>query len=65
VRVPGWYCVVRDSEYAVLIGPQDPADVEDAATLAQYLAEKADGSLRTIPHREAAARLGLSRLPPT
>jgi prevent-host-death family protein len=45
---------------AVLINPQELADLEDALALALYRAEKAAGTLQTVPHREVRTRLGLT-----
>lgn len=44
---------------AVLINPQELADLEDALALALYQADKAAGTLRTVPHTDVRARLGL------
>lgn len=44
---------------AVIISAQELEDLEDALAFAQYEAEKAAGTLRTVPHREARERLGL------
>ncbi len=44
---------------AVLINAHELADLEDALALARYEAEKATGTLRTIPHADVRARLGL------
>ncbi|GAA1929422.1 hypothetical protein GCM10009837_63840 [Streptomyces durmitorensis] len=46
---------------AVLINPQELADLEDALALAEYRAEQAAGAPAGIPHEEARARLGLER----
>jgi prevent-host-death family protein len=44
---------------AVLINPQELADLEDDLALAQYQAQKTAGTLRTVPHGEVRTRLGL------
>ncbi|MFD9061455.1 type II toxin-antitoxin system Phd/YefM family antitoxin [Kitasatospora purpeofusca] len=44
---------------AVLINPQELADLEDALALAQYRARQATGTLATTPHHHVRARLGL------
>jgi prevent-host-death family protein len=44
---------------AVLINPQELADLEDALALALYQADKSAGTLRTVQHSEVRARLGL------
>lgn len=46
---------------AVLINPQELADLEDALALAEYRAEKAAGTFVGVPHEEVGARLGLGR----
>lgn len=46
---------------AVLINPQELADLEDALALAQYQARKASGGTVGVPHDEVRARLGLDR----
>lgn len=45
---------------AVLINPQELADLEDALALALYRAEKATGTLQTVPNSEVRSRLGLA-----
>ncbi|MGW6274929.1 MULTISPECIES: type II toxin-antitoxin system Phd/YefM family antitoxin [unclassified Streptomyces] len=44
---------------AVLINPQELADLEDALALAQYRARQAAGEVTGVPHAEVRARLGL------
>ncbi|MFI6699614.1 type II toxin-antitoxin system Phd/YefM family antitoxin [Streptomyces sp. NPDC050509] len=44
---------------AILINPQELEDLEDALAVAQYMAEKANGTLSTVTHEEAKRRLGL------
>ncbi|MFD7510697.1 type II toxin-antitoxin system Phd/YefM family antitoxin [Streptomyces sp. NPDC059853] len=44
---------------AVLINPQDPADLEDAPAVAGYRGRAAEGTLELIPHEEVRRRLGL------
>lgn len=46
---------------AVLINPQELADLEESLALADFRAQQATGTVRTIPHDEVRARLGLSR----
>lgn len=46
---------------AVLINPQELADLEEALALADFRTQQADGSVRTVPHDEVRARLGLPR----
>ncbi|MBM9506564.1 type II toxin-antitoxin system Phd/YefM family antitoxin [Actinacidiphila acididurans] len=46
---------------AVLINPQELADLEDALALARYRARQAAGANTAVPHEEARARLGLER----
>ncbi|MFF4217888.1 MULTISPECIES: type II toxin-antitoxin system Phd/YefM family antitoxin [Streptomyces] len=46
---------------AVLINPEELADIEDALALAQYREQQAAGTLVLIPQEEARARLGLER----
>ncbi|MET9516717.1 type II toxin-antitoxin system Phd/YefM family antitoxin [Streptomyces sp. NPDC002994] len=46
---------------AVLINPQELADLEDALALAEYRAEQAAGTFVGVPHEEVRARLGLGR----
>jgi hypothetical protein len=44
----------------VIINAQELADLEDDLAVAQYQAEKAAGTLRTVSNREARERLGLT-----
>jgi prevent-host-death family protein len=44
---------------AVLINPQELADLEDALALAEYRIERATGAFSGVPHEEVRARLGL------
>ncbi|MGW0737804.1 type II toxin-antitoxin system Phd/YefM family antitoxin [Streptomyces sp. NPDC002851] len=44
---------------AVLINPQELADLEDALALAQYRARQTAGEVTAVPHAEVRARLGL------
>jgi prevent-host-death family protein len=44
---------------AILINPQDLMDLEDAAAIAEYRAEKAAGTLTVVSHDEVGRRLGL------
>ncbi|MER7787527.1 type II toxin-antitoxin system Phd/YefM family antitoxin [Streptomyces sp. NPDC097640] len=46
---------------AVLINPQELADLEDALALAEYRASQANGTFVGIPHEEARRRLGLEQ----
>lgn len=46
---------------AVLINPQELADLEDSLALAQYQARQIDGQPVGVPHDEVRARLGLER----
>lgn len=46
---------------AVLINPQELADLEEALALADFRAMQASGAARTVPHDEVRARLGLPR----
>jgi prevent-host-death family protein len=45
---------------AVIINAQELADLEDDLAVAQYRAEQAAGTLRTVPNREVRQRLGLT-----
>lgn len=46
---------------AVLVNPQELADLEDAAALAEYRARRATGTLEAaVPHAEVRRRLGLA-----
>ncbi|MER5367154.1 type II toxin-antitoxin system Phd/YefM family antitoxin [Streptomyces sp. NPDC002722] len=44
---------------AVLINPQELAELEDALALARYQARQAAGAVETVPHDQVRARLGL------
>ena len=44
---------------AVLINPQELADLEDALALAEYRNRQGAGSTVTVPHGEVRARLGI------
>jgi prevent-host-death family protein len=44
---------------AVLINPQELADLEDALALAEYRIRRTAGSAAAIPHEEVRTRLGL------
>ncbi|WUK34274.1 type II toxin-antitoxin system Phd/YefM family antitoxin [Streptomyces sp. NBC_00370] len=44
---------------AVLINAHDLEDLEDARALAEYQAEKANGTLVTVPHEEVKRMLGI------
>ncbi|WP_406300870.1 type II toxin-antitoxin system prevent-host-death family antitoxin [Embleya sp. NBC_00888] len=46
---------------AVLINPQELADLEDELALAQYRARQAEQATTGAPHDEVRARLGLDR----
>lgn len=46
---------------AVLINPQELADLEDALAHAQYRARQAAGEVTPVPHEEVRVRLGLVR----
>ncbi|WP_406451224.1 type II toxin-antitoxin system Phd/YefM family antitoxin [Streptomyces sp. NBC_00876] len=46
---------------AVLINPQELAELEDALALAQYQARQASGTAETVPHDQGRARLGLAQ----
>lgn len=46
---------------AILINPQELAELEDALALAQYQARQASGSVETVPHDQVRARLGLEQ----
>ncbi|MFB7895426.1 type II toxin-antitoxin system Phd/YefM family antitoxin [Streptomyces xiamenensis] len=45
---------------AVLIHPEDLADLEDALAVAEYRRRKAEGTLELIPHEEVRRLLGLN-----
>jgi PHD/YefM family antitoxin component YafN of YafNO toxin-antitoxin module len=44
---------------AIIVSPQDLADLEDALAVAEYRAEQAVGTVSRIPADEARRRLGL------
>ncbi|MFJ3791189.1 type II toxin-antitoxin system Phd/YefM family antitoxin [Kitasatospora sp. NPDC090091] len=44
---------------AVLINPQELAELEDALALAQYRVRQAAGETTGVPHEQVRARLGL------
>ncbi|GGZ00992.1 type II toxin-antitoxin system Phd/YefM family antitoxin [Streptomyces nitrosporeus] len=46
---------------AILINPQELAELEDALALARYRERQASGTLTTVPHEEVRARLGLEQ----
>jgi prevent-host-death family protein len=46
---------------AVLINPQELADLEDALALARYRERQATGQTAGVPHDEVRARLGLEK----
>lgn len=46
---------------AVLINPQELADLEDALALARYRERQASGTVTAVPHDDVRARLGLER----
>ncbi|MET7549695.1 type II toxin-antitoxin system Phd/YefM family antitoxin [Streptomyces sp. NPDC005500] len=46
---------------AVLINPQELADLEDALALAQYRARQASGTTTAVPHDAVRDHLGLER----
>ncbi|MGP3968418.1 type II toxin-antitoxin system prevent-host-death family antitoxin [Streptomyces sp. 6N223] len=46
---------------AILINPQDLADLEDALAVAQYKQRVAEGTTELVPHEEVLRRLGLDR----
>ncbi|MGY0058933.1 type II toxin-antitoxin system prevent-host-death family antitoxin [Streptomyces sp. LZ34] len=46
---------------AVLINPQELADLEDALALAQYRIRQATGEVVGVPHEEVRRRLGLEQ----
>ncbi|GAA5008453.1 type II toxin-antitoxin system prevent-host-death family antitoxin [Actinopolymorpha pittospori] len=45
---------------AAIISAAELEDLEDRLAIAQYEIEKANGTLRTVPHEEAKRRLGLA-----
>ncbi|GHF10555.1 type II toxin-antitoxin system Phd/YefM family antitoxin [Streptomyces morookaense] len=46
---------------AVLINPQELAEIEDALALARYRERRAAGQVTAVPHDEVRALLGLER----
>lgn len=46
---------------AVLINPQELADLEDSLALARYRERQATGQAAGVPHDEVRVRLGLGR----
>ncbi|MFD6278862.1 type II toxin-antitoxin system prevent-host-death family antitoxin [Streptomyces sp. NPDC060209] len=46
---------------AILINPQELAELEDALALAQYRARQTAGTVETVSHDEVRARLGLEQ----
>ena len=46
---------------AVLINPQELADLEDALALAEYRASQTNGTFVGVPHEEVRRRLGLEQ----
>ncbi|MFF8772714.1 type II toxin-antitoxin system Phd/YefM family antitoxin [Kitasatospora sp. NPDC015120] len=46
---------------AVLINPQELADLEDELALARYRARQASGTATSVPHEEVRSILGLER----
>lgn len=46
---------------AVLINPQELADLEEALALADFRTQQAAGTMRTVPQDEFRSRLGLPR----
>jgi prevent-host-death family protein len=45
---------------AVIINAQELEDLEDDLAVARYEADKAAGTLRTVPHDQVRERLGLA-----
>ncbi|MFD2078152.1 prevent-host-death family protein [Actinopolymorpha cephalotaxi] len=45
---------------AAIISAAELEDLEDRLAITQYQLEKANGTLRTVPHEQAKRRLGLS-----
>ncbi|GAA5025370.1 type II toxin-antitoxin system prevent-host-death family antitoxin [Actinopolymorpha pittospori] len=45
---------------AAIISAAELEDLEDRLAIAQYEIEKANGTLRTVPHEEAQCRLGFT-----
>lgn len=46
---------------AVLINPEELADLDEALALIDFRAQQAAGNLRTVTHDEVRTRLGLPR----
>ncbi|MFC5662491.1 type II toxin-antitoxin system Phd/YefM family antitoxin [Kitasatospora misakiensis] len=46
---------------AVLINPQELADLEDELAVARYRARQAAGTAVTVPHKDVRSILGLER----
>ncbi|MGW3274072.1 type II toxin-antitoxin system Phd/YefM family antitoxin [Streptomyces kronopolitis] len=46
---------------AVLINPQELADLEEALALAQYRERQGAGRVASVPHADVRARLGLEQ----
>ncbi|WFB07699.1 type II toxin-antitoxin system Phd/YefM family antitoxin [Streptomyces sp. LX-29] len=46
---------------AVLINPQELAELEDALALARYRERQSSGTSVAVPHEEVRTRLGLGR----
>jgi prevent-host-death family protein len=44
---------------AVLVNPQELADLDEALALADHRAQQTAGTLRTVPHDQVRTRLGL------
>jgi len=44
---------------AVLIGAEELADIEEAASVAEYRVARAEGTFMGVVHREALLKLGL------
>jgi prevent-host-death family protein len=45
----------------VLVNAQELADLEEALALAEYRAQRAEGTFASVPHSEVRERLGLPR----
>jgi PHD/YefM family antitoxin component YafN of YafNO toxin-antitoxin module len=54
--------VITDNGHAaaVLVDPEELADLDEARAVSEYLARDPEGTERGIPHQEAMARLGLA-----
>ncbi|MER7668789.1 type II toxin-antitoxin system Phd/YefM family antitoxin [Kitasatospora sp. NPDC096128] len=46
---------------AVLINPQELADLEDELAVARYRARQAEGTVASVPHEDVRSLLGLER----